>query len=379
MLVSWATPDDGLSVVQWGRNFSQSATGSSRTYQLLGLYHSPHLHTAAITGLSPSETVTYRVGNGTVFSDSFTFTMPPASAADTTQRLALIGDQGHTPNSVATTNSILASHKESPFSALLFAGDLSYADGIQPIWDKYMEQIQPLASILPFQVIVGNHEYVTALGIVLPNLRAYEYRFTMPAPQPPPTDDKLNLTVYYSMDIGNVHVIALNSENTTDFGPTTPMYQWLEKDLVAANANRKNVPFIVAMWHRPWYSSNHVHGNDTTMRDALEPLFLQHRVNLVHNGHVHAYERTHCLGAGGAVMPPNSDCVVYMTNGMAGNGEGLYDHWVSPEPEFSAHHEGTAFGHTELNVLNSTHLHLQLIANNNGSVLDDFYVTQKAL
>ena len=66
---------------------------------------------------------------------------------------------------------------------------------------------------------------------------------------------------YFSVDIGLIHFVALdlNMYNGVDTcGEVCRQSQltWLEKDLIAANANRLNVPWIVAMSHFPLYCSN---------------------------------------------------------------------------------------------------------------------------
>ncbi|GIL70681.1 hypothetical protein Vretimale_3776 [Volvox reticuliferus] len=38
------------------------------------------------------------------------------------------------------------------------AGDLAYADGKYKVWDSFMEQIEPLASRVPYMIGIGNHE-----------------------------------------------------------------------------------------------------------------------------------------------------------------------------------------------------------------------------
>ena len=34
-----------------------------------------------------------------------------------------------------------------------------YADGDQKIWDTFLDEIEPFASRVPYQVAIGNHEY----------------------------------------------------------------------------------------------------------------------------------------------------------------------------------------------------------------------------
>jgi hypothetical protein len=66
-------------------------------------------------------------------------------------------------------------------------------------------------------------------------------------------------------------------------------YEWIQKDL--ANVDRTQTPWIIASWHSPWYCTNHDHyesGYD--MRSEFEDLLYQYKVDLILNGHVHAYE-----------------------------------------------------------------------------------------
>ena len=68
--------------------------------------------------------------------------------------------------------------------------------------------------------------------------------------------------------------------------PTPEQYQWIEDELKNSSDNWKIVVF-----HHPLYSSGGRHGSDTTLREKLEPLFVQYGVSVVLQGHDHFYER----------------------------------------------------------------------------------------
>ena len=42
---------------------------------------------------------------------------------------------------------------------LLHIGDISYANGDPRVWDTFMDQIEPFASVAPYMIGIGNHEY----------------------------------------------------------------------------------------------------------------------------------------------------------------------------------------------------------------------------
>lgn len=92
--------------------------------------------------------------------------------------------------------------------------------------------------------------------------------------------------LYYSFNYGPVHVIALDSESI-EYLHFAEQYIWLEGDL--QRVNRTATPWIFAMWHTPWYSSNTMHqGAGFHMRDSYEALMYKYHVDVVLNGHVHA-------------------------------------------------------------------------------------------
>ena len=59
---------------------------------------------------------------------------------------------------------------------------------------------------------------------------------------------------FYSFEMGLAHVMVLNSYTNTSFG--SAQYTWLEDDL--ASVDTKVTPWIIAMFHSPWYNSNEV-------------------------------------------------------------------------------------------------------------------------
>src|SRR5205823_3682534 len=101
---------------------------------------------------------------------------------------------------------------------------------------------------------------------------------------------------YYSFDVGNAHIVVLNSNERTV--PGSLQYTFLDHDLASTSARWKLVFF-----HHTIYSSGTTHGSNLVIRANLVPLFDAHAVDLVLMGHEHNYERTLPLRANQVVAP----------------------------------------------------------------------------
>ena len=86
-------------------------------------------------------------------------------------------------------------------------------------------------------------------------------------------------------------------------------------------------------------------------RKALEQTLYDAGVDLILNGHVHSYERSHPVLNYGL-----NDCApVHIVVGDGGNYEGPYgESWMVPQPAYSAFREGS-FGAGSLVIHNDTH------------------------
>lgn len=68
----------------------------------------------------------------------------------------------------------------------------------------------------------------------------------------------------------------------------------LQADLL--KVDRRRTPWLVVLFHVPWYNSNRAHqGEGDDMMSSMEHLLYAAGVDIVFTGHVHAYERTVCL------------------------------------------------------------------------------------
>jgi Tol biopolymer transport system component len=152
---------------------------------------------------------------------------------------------------------------------VLTAGDNAYPDGTlndfltqyDPSWGRFKSKTSPST---------GNHEYHTA------NAQGYADYFGAaggPAGR-----------YYYSQDIGNWHLIALNSNISRAVG--SEQEQWLRQDLASVPLSK----CVLAYWHYPLYTSDSEHGPSTSVR-ALQQALYDARADVVVNGHNHNYER----------------------------------------------------------------------------------------
>jgi hypothetical protein len=387
MTISWVTNDDCYSHVIYGTNnnsLDNMVYGSDSSYEFYynqKHYKSGYIHHVLLTDLKPLTLYYYQCGDfmELSISDILTFKTLPKIADNTQITFGILGDIGQTSHSVSTINHIM---KEDKVDMILHAGDLSYADCEQTLWDSYGQMIEPLASHKPWMVCPGNHE-IEFNGTDYTNLfTAFENRYRMPYIEPPLFGDVIIKSdinsktgmpyctpsifqseynygnSFYSFESGLAHIIYLNPYTNTS--PTSLQYNWLQNNL--ASIDRLITPWIIVVMHCPWYSSNMNHYADSQtvlMRESMEDLFYEYKVNIVFNGHVHHYERTY------PVYRNETDIhgPVYITIGDAGNSEGL-DNKYYPEPKWSAFRNGTNYGYGMLTVLDEKKLLWRWYINN---------------
>jgi hypothetical protein len=87
---------------------------------------------------------------------------------------------------------------------------------------------------------------------------------------------------YYGYDVGEWHIISLNSEISMSAG--SAQEQWLRADLAATTK-----PCVLAYWHKPRFSSAN-HGSSTGPRALWQALY-DYKAEVVVAGHDHTYER----------------------------------------------------------------------------------------
>ena len=143
------------------------------------------------------------------------------------------------------------------------------------------------------------------------------------------------------------HVVGIS--RTRRGSPRSPA-RVVERDLAATD--RARTPWLVVLVHAPWSNSNAGHRKEAERhREALEPLLFDHGVDVVINGHVHAYERTVGVRAG----VPDQCGPTHLVVGDGGNYEGPYGGgWRAPQPNWSAFREGS-FGAGRLEILDEKH------------------------
>lgn len=171
---------------------------------------------------------------------------------------------------------------ESLPGTILTLGDQAYESGAEdefeecfdPSWGSVKKRIRP---------VLGNHDDATAAGGPY-----YEY-----------FGDAAGTAGlgWYSFEVGDWHIIALNSNCAADrCDAGSPQGEWLEADL-AQHRNKCTLAF----WHQPRWSSGE-HGSDPAVGDLWKMLY-DAGVEAVLSGHDHDYERFAAMDSNGSADP----------------------------------------------------------------------------
>lgn len=228
-------------------------------------------HSATLTGLSPETAYRYRVGTGTHFSDWSTFTTATSGYRPWT--MLYFGD---VQREIATAwppvgQMAFGSTPEARLS--IFAGDLINTSSDDSDWGYFFAGLGEPARTINQVPVIGNHELSgDSQGI------QFREHFTDPGNGP----DGLEPRVGY-VDYQGVRIITLDGN------------KYLLDDQVAflkqALTNNPNRWTVVGI-HQPIFSGEDGH-DYPYIRDALLPVLEQYNVDLVLQGHDHAYSRGH--------------------------------------------------------------------------------------
>lgn len=168
------------------------------------------------------------------------------------------------------------------YDAVLVLGDLQYPRGELENFQKFYDPTWGRFKAITWPA-VGNHEYGTK------GAAGYFDYFGARA------GDRAQ--GYYSFDLGDWHLIALNSNcGVVGCGVDSPQVRWLRADL-----KQTDKACVLAYWHHPRFSSG-PHGNATAM-DAIWQTLAAAKADLVLAGHDHVYERFEPMNAAGAPDP----------------------------------------------------------------------------
>lgn len=339
---------------------------------------------AEMTGLTLGAFYQYRVGSATKgMSDNYVFRAKRDFSTGPPANIIWYGDFGIGPEIALTLSALENITVTYEYDMIMQIGDLAYnlnSNG-GATGNTFLNDIQPVATIIPYMAVMGNHE-----GQEFSCTTHWTNRFAFPG-------NTSNL--WYSLDVGLVHIIGLSTElafyNDTN---NADQVAWLINDL--QTLNRTKTPWVVVTGHRPTYcsadwsvsSSDKLgsipwqrHNKDCVqsapiMREWFEDIFYENKVDLLMWAHVHSYERMNPV-YNNQSMPADyisfnevrgASAPIPIIAGMAGQQESYAPPSPTPLPWSVFQNTEKAYG--VMTAYNSSALLWQQIASGNGTVID---------
>ena len=173
---------------------------------------------------------------------------------------------------------------------MIHTGDFVENSAYETYWKNMLHTNAQYLARLPVMALSGNHETTYLAGS---NETFKHFNVKMP-------NQTTDLGYFYSFIYGNTKFIMLNTNNLENNRLETAQYNWLVNEL--KNNNKK---WTIVSMHNPMYSVGK-YGADASknakslaLREQLGKLFAENNVDLVLQGHDHAYSKTYPISANG--------------------------------------------------------------------------------
>jgi hypothetical protein len=190
--------------IWWGTdkyNLTHYVNAKGSQYTLNG-YTSPMIYKGTVTNLVPGNNMYYySVGSDALGWAEMNYfkSHPGVGVEDVT--FHIFGDLGQTDNSNNTLHELISYEKslKSKSGGIISMGDLSYANGDEPLWDSFGKMITQASGHVPMLTTYGNHEWFDS-----PN---YDFTAVLSRYNNPLINGEREL--YYSFDSGLTHWVMI--------------------------------------------------------------------------------------------------------------------------------------------------------------------------
>jgi hypothetical protein len=258
IMIIWQTNNNTAeNYVEWGVTPNCLYKTYSNT---LAFGKETDLHKIRILGLSPNTKYYYRVYSDRTKSEVYSFTTSYESSGSIT--FCVYGDTRGVWDNWSNASIVADAIEEVQPQFVLHTGDIVDDGLIAEEWFSFFTNSSFIHNSTLYPVL-GNHENYGE--------KYFQY-FSLGGNER-----------WYSFDESSVHFIGLDSNYISPFMLTQNL--WLIRDLLT-----NQQPFTIVFFHHPVYSSGN-HGSATHLRWFWQPLFEFFHVDVVFNGHDHAYER----------------------------------------------------------------------------------------
>lgn len=285
-----------------------SVNGKSTIYEYNGetavaLNSAARINSALITGLTPDTDYTYRVGDGTIWSATGTFT---TGIGNSETSFLILGDIQANDMTIATNAVKYAANDGTDYDFAIQTGDAIEISNIYAYWEDILKVFadESISGIDMFHVF-GNHEHMGDTSGL-----SSELIFDVEKD-------------YYSLTYGNVYVAVINYTPTQSDAGMKAATEWLVED-----ANASDALWKVVTIHTPTYNTN-AQAPTPVVQKYLPAACDAADIDAVFSGHDHSFARTSPL-VGGEVT--DGGTVYYICGNM---GEKSYNTTDNPEYHFA--------------------------------------------
>ncbi len=356
-------------------------------------------HDIRITNLSPNTKYYYAVcsaseilkGDSTNF-----FITPPAVGVSEAVRIWTMGDMGTGEVQQNLVRDAYYQYTGNKYTNLMvWLGDDAYPTGTEEEYNSniFNGHYERILSQTPVFSAIGNHDLFSCNSANQTGPYFDLFNF--------PTNGECggipsSTEAYYSFNYSNIHFVGLES-NIDSFGTvaTSNMLNWLESDL-QSNTNNWTIVYFHCPPYSKGYHDSDVDSDMTFMRQYVNPILENHKVDLVLSGHDHDYERTSLIrghfglsntfnstlqidsGSGAPPnyyhkIPPYFFGTVYAVVGSGGGLEPVQSTWPHPAMYTAL---DTSYGSLAIDILGDT-LNASFITSS-GNISDRFSIIKNS-
>ena len=258
-------------------------------------------HKAAMTGLEPSTTYAYRVGDADagIWSEVGYLTTRAAETHNVSflwMSDSQVGRSDDTAPYAFMRKALEGGLTATPDAAFVVnGGDIVQSSKYLHLWRSQFNGLQDILMNIPMMPVTGNHGASYSVGGDHEIIKHFNIDY-------PAENDAPQYGMFYSYNYGDVHFVVVNTDcyNHSDHSHgalTDAQLNWLKADL-AANTQ----PWTIVMMHKPMFAIRQV--EEQANRLQLLDVLNDAGVDLVLQAHEHVYMRSYPINY---VAAPNAD------------------------------------------------------------------------